>query len=123
MEPDSLALHVMMCLKAEQKNISSALLSPYCSCTGRGRQAIHQQANIVRVTEESTPTAARVPHTSIYLMSACDVWSPWLEIQNLESPPKHNMSFGESFFTLQSFLPLLHAFLIPECCVLWKLNL
>lgn len=57
MEIDNPGLYVMMCLKARQKTFLSALLSPYCMCTSTGRQAIHQQANIVCVTEKSTPAA------------------------------------------------------------------
>ncbi len=49
------ACYGMMCLKAKRK--TPALLSPYCMRTSAGRQAIHQQANIVCVTEKSTPAA------------------------------------------------------------------
>lgn len=61
--------------KLSKKHFISTL-SPHSVCTSTGRQAIHQQANVVSVTEKSTPTAEWVPHTSISLMSTYDVRSP-----------------------------------------------
>lgn len=76
-----------MCLRAKKKKIISTSVSllyvHHCNTTG------NPSASEYSACHQSTPTAEREPHASIYLMPSCDGWPHLLEIQTWESPSKH----------------------------------